>query len=92
MTLSARSIKGPFIVTLCPSKGRWYQHFETGICAQMGDVVSQDRAYTIDVLLTLLEMFEEEWVTDYLLFANSPPFHLCLHVSSFILPWWNERF
>ena len=57
LTLSAGSIRGRFVATLCPSKGCWYQHFETGICAQMGDVVSQDRAYTIEVLLTLLEMF-----------------------------------
>ena len=32
----------------------------------MGDVVSQDRAYTIEVLLALLEMYEEEWQTFYL--------------------------
>jgi hypothetical protein len=60
LTLSAGSIKGRFVATLCPSEGRWYQHFETGICARMGDVVSQDRAYTIEVLLALLEMFEEK--------------------------------
>jgi hypothetical protein len=32
----------------------------------MGDVVSQDHAYTIEVLLALLEMFEEEWQRHYL--------------------------
>jgi hypothetical protein len=32
----------------------------------MGDVVSQDRAYTIEVLLALLEMYKEEWQTFYL--------------------------
>ncbi len=32
----------------------------------MGDVVSQDRAYTIEVLLALLEMYEDEWQTFYL--------------------------
>jgi hypothetical protein len=36
-----------------------------GICARMGDVVSQDRAYTIEILLALLEMYEEEWQTYY---------------------------
>jgi hypothetical protein len=65
-TLSAGSIKGRFIATLCPSEGWWYQHFESGICARMGDMVSQDRAYTIEVVLALLEMFEEEWQTFYL--------------------------
>jgi hypothetical protein len=66
MTLSSRTIKGRFVATRCPSKGRWYQHFETGICACMGDVVSQDRAFTTEVLLVLLEMYEEEWQTYYL--------------------------
>ena len=32
----------------------------------MGDVVLQDRAFTIEVLLALLEMYEEEWQTFYL--------------------------
>ena len=32
----------------------------------MGDVVLQDRAFTIEVLLALLEMYEEEWQTYYL--------------------------
>ena len=27
----------------------------------MGDIVCQDRAYTIDVLLKLVEMFEGQW-------------------------------
>ncbi len=42
LTLSSGSVKGRFVATLCPSEGRWYQHFETGICARMGDVVTQD--------------------------------------------------
>ncbi len=66
LTPSARSMKGCFIATLCPSEGQWYQHFETGICVWMGDIISQDRAYTIEVLLALLDMFEEEWQTFYL--------------------------
>jgi hypothetical protein len=45
LTLSAGSVKGRYVATLNPSEGRWYQHFESGICARMGDdVVSQDRA------------------------------------------------
>lgn len=61
LTLSAGSVKGRFVATMCPSEGRWYQHFETGICARMGDVVSQDRAYTIEVLLALVQMYQQEW-------------------------------
>ena len=66
MTLSSGSIKGRFVGTRCPSEGRWYQHFEMRICACMGDVVLQDRAFTIEVLLALLKMYEEEWQTYYL--------------------------
>jgi len=66
VTLSAGSVKGRFVATECPSEGRWYQHFETGICSRMGDVVDQDRAYTIEVLLALIEMYEQEWQTYYL--------------------------
>ena len=61
ITLSTGSVKGRYIATLCPSEGRWYQQFETGIQARTGDIVSQDRAYTLPVLLGLLEMYEEEW-------------------------------
>jgi hypothetical protein len=32
----------------------------------MGDIVSQDRAYTIKVPLALIEVIEEEWQTFYL--------------------------
>ncbi len=46
---------------LCPSKGRWYQQFETGINARIGDVVSQDRAYTLEVFLALIKMYKQEW-------------------------------
>jgi hypothetical protein len=66
MTLSAGSVKGHVVATRCPSEGQWYQHFETGICARMGDVVTQDRAYTIEVLLALLKMYKEEWQMYYL--------------------------
>jgi hypothetical protein len=32
----------------------------------MGDIVSQDQAYTIEMLLALLQMYEEKWQTVYL--------------------------
>jgi hypothetical protein len=32
----------------------------------MGDVVTQDQVYTIEVLLALVEMYEQEWQTYYL--------------------------
>ena len=61
ITLSSGSIRGRYVATLCPSEGRWFQRFETGINARMGDVVSQDRAYTLEILLAVLEMYELEW-------------------------------
>ena len=62
ITLSSGSNKGQYVATLCLSKGIWYQQFATGINACMGDIVSQDRAYTIEVLLVLpsLRMYKEE--------------------------------
>ena len=66
MTLSAGLVKGRFVATRCPSEGQRYQHFETGICARMGDVVTQDMAYTIELPLALIEMYKEEWQTYYL--------------------------
>ena len=61
ITLSSGSVKGRYIATLCPSEGRWYQLFNKGVSARMGDVVGQDRAYTLDVLLELLKLYEMEW-------------------------------
>ena len=61
ITLSTSSSKGRFVATCNPSEGRWFQYFSSGICARMGDVVDQDRAYSIQVLHKLLSMFEEEW-------------------------------
>ena len=59
--MSSGTIKGRYVATLCPSEGRWYQRFETGINARMGDVVSQDRAFTLEILLALIELYELEW-------------------------------
>ncbi len=61
ITISSSSLKGRFVATRCPSEGRWYQRFETGCSARMGDIVSQDRAYSIEVVHKLLEMYEAEW-------------------------------
>jgi hypothetical protein len=62
--LSSGSRKGRYIATLCPSESRWYERFSLGICARMGDIVSQDRAYTLEVLHKLLESYEQEWQRD----------------------------
>lgn len=61
LTFSTSSSKGKYVATRNPAEGRMYQAFAMGCCARMGDVVQQDRAYTISVLLKLVEMYEEEY-------------------------------
>ena len=63
ISLSSGSRAGRFIATCNPTEGRWFQHLTTGMCARIGDIVSQDRAYTIGILRKLLEMYELEWNT-----------------------------
>ena len=61
IALSSSSKGGRFVATCNPAEGRWYQHFATGCAARMGDVVKQDRAFTIGVLHKLLESYEKEY-------------------------------
>ena len=74
ITLSTSDNKGRYTATCNPSEVKYYQHFALGCCARMGDVVKQDRAYTIQVLLKLLEMYEEEYA---LLGANMQLESIC---------------
>lgn len=62
ITLSSSSVRGKFVATVCPSESRWYHQFNMGISARMGDIVKQDRAYSLELLLKLLELYEAEWV------------------------------
>ena len=61
IVLSSSSIKGKYVATCNPSEGRMYQSFALGCCARMGDIVRQDRAYTIQVILKLVDMYEQEY-------------------------------
>ncbi|KAL7466322.1 hypothetical protein ACHAXS_006627 [Conticribra weissflogii] len=61
ITFSAASVKGRYVATCNPAEGRWYSYFNAGILARMGDVVRQDRAFTLEVIHKLLEMYEIEW-------------------------------
>jgi hypothetical protein len=61
LVMSAASRKGRFIATKCPSESRWFEHFTLGICARMGDIVTQDRAYTLEIIHELLKSYEAEW-------------------------------
>ena len=61
IVLSTSSSKGRYVATCNPSEGSFYQMFATGCCARSGDIVKQDRAYTIEVLMALLSMYEAEY-------------------------------
>ncbi len=47
----------------------------------MGNVVDQDRAYTIEVLLALIEMYEQEWRTFIFKCHSSLSLHACFSWS-----------
>ena len=61
ISLSSSSKGGLYMTTCNPAEGRWYQFFVKGCCAKMGDIVRQDRAFTIIVLLKLLYIYEKEY-------------------------------
>jgi len=61
IAFSSGAVKGRFVATMCPSEGRWYEHFNRGCSVRMGDIVTQDRAYSIEVVLAMIEMFEEQF-------------------------------
>lgn len=61
IVFSSGNAKGRYITTLCPSEGRWYALFSTGIATRMGDIVHQDRAYTLEIVHAIVGMFEEQF-------------------------------
>jgi hypothetical protein len=61
LVMSAASRKCRFIATRSLSESRWFENFTLGICARMGDIVTQDRAYTLEILHELLTWYETEW-------------------------------
>jgi hypothetical protein len=64
IVLSSGDIRGRYITTLCPSEGRWYSLFSTGVSVRMGDIVTQDRAYTIGIVHAIIQMFEEQFMEE----------------------------
>lgn len=61
MVLSTGTRQGRYVGTRNPAESRWYEHFNKGVRARMGDIVSQDRAYTIEVLHQLIKSYERDW-------------------------------
>jgi hypothetical protein len=47
--------------TSCPTFGTWYEKFGLGLHKRMGDVVRQDQAISIEVMLALMDKFEAKW-------------------------------
>ena len=47
----------------CPTHSLWFENFLQGCLLRMGQVVQQDRAISIRVLLALLLGLEQEWAT-----------------------------
>jgi hypothetical protein len=64
IVLSTAKTKGRYITMLCPSEGRWYSLFSTGISVRMGDIVSQDRAYTIEIVYAVINLFEKQFQSE----------------------------
>lgn len=61
VTFSSGKTSGRYIATMNPSEGRWYQLFNTGARVRMADIVDQDRAYTIEIVLAIVQMYEERF-------------------------------
>ena len=61
IVLSTGGVKGRYIATMCPSEGRWYALFTVGVSVRMGDIVKQDRAYTIELVHAVIDMFEQQF-------------------------------
>ena len=61
IVLSSSRKTGRYIATCNPSKGQFYQMFSSGCSARSGDIIKQDRAFTLEVLNALLAMYETEY-------------------------------
>ena len=61
IALSSSNSKGRYVATCNPSEGRFYQMFNAGCSARSGDIVRQDRAYTLEVLHALIAMYQAEY-------------------------------
>ena len=53
--------KSRTLFTNSAAHGPWYSRFTTGCHERMGDVVVKDRGISIDMLLALQDLLEEDW-------------------------------
>ena len=58
IAFSSGGLKGRFVATLCPSEGRWFQRWNLGTRVRMADVVTQDQAFSIEIVLAVIQLYE----------------------------------
>jgi len=56
-----RAEKNRYVATSCPSDSEWHFRFMMGFHSRVGERVKQDAAFTIELMLALQVMFEEEY-------------------------------
>ena len=61
VTFSSGRTSGRYIATINPSERRWYQLVNAGARVRVGDIVEQDRAYTIEIVLAVVQMYEDRF-------------------------------
>jgi hypothetical protein len=49
------------VVTNCPTYGEYFERFIQGMHKRMGEIVKQDRALCLDVLLMIFHALEQDW-------------------------------
>lgn len=49
-------------LTKCPTQSLWFERFSKGCLYRMGEVVKQDLAISIDVMLCMMKLFDDEWL------------------------------
>jgi hypothetical protein len=61
MTMAKDSRK--LMVTTCPTYGDYFERFMRGMHKRMGDVVRPDRALSLPIMLELVQLVEQDWLT-----------------------------
>jgi len=49
------------VVTKCPTYGEFFKRCRRGMHKRMGEIVRPDRALSLDIMLTISKIMEDEW-------------------------------
>jgi hypothetical protein len=60
-TVIVQSMTKSFLTT-SPTKSQWFGRFMMGLHKRMGDMVKQDEAISIELMIAVMEEFEKDWV------------------------------